>query len=89
MSGFAAKVRQSQGGGIRFVTGKEQGRACWFYLKVHDDALRYYKHAMTNNNNIQLSDYGNIIHSGWGSPPPKKVQKFMKAEYNFDTILQG
>jgi hypothetical protein len=33
--------------------------------------------------NINLGEFGNIIHSGFGINPPEEIKKTMKDKYNF------
>ena len=69
---FAAKLIDQRGGTTRIVNAIEDGKPCWFVLKV--DPVRYmdYKEAIKRES-VNLFDYGEIINSGWGEDVPDDV----------------
>ena len=68
---------------IFLVTGEDRGRPAWQYLLLVDDpeTIRTFKEK-PQGGNIDLSDYGVILKSGWGQEPPQEVKNWMEQVKN-------
>ncbi len=58
-----------------------EDRDCYFYIFVKKSKLEEVK-KITPDKVINLSEYGNIIESGFGKPS-EEIRKKMKEEYNY------
>lgn len=77
MSGFASKLLK-RGGGLRMVNAIENGRECWFIIKVDPVKFLEYRHAMSCDC-VDLYDYGQILDCGWGDTPPSgRIEDWMR-----------
>lgn len=84
MASFLNKIRKSRDGNIWLLRTREaSGRHCYFYVRV--DPL---KKALLENRigaaGQTITDYGDILASGYGENPPPEVAARMKAEYGFE-----
>jgi hypothetical protein len=69
---------------IYLVRGSDStGRAAWYYLMVEKLKKRLFE-VEAKKGQIQMTDYGKIIVSGYGEYPPPDVKKRMKDEYGFE-----
>ena len=78
---FAGKIIEKDGGLVRFITGVEAGKACWFFVEI--DPLTYpdYKWHLRQGS-MDVRDYGTILKCGWGDTPPQDIAQHMRQEYN-------
>ncbi len=78
---FLEKIQTSRHGLLYLVRGKDRGKPCWHYILV--DKL---KHEMfkirVKSDFIELTDYGQVLESGWGENPPEEVAARIKKEYS-------
>ncbi len=63
--------------------GDSTGRAAWYYVEVDREKKAQFEHD-AKQGQIQLTEYGKIIISGYGEEPPQSVRKRMKDEYGFE-----
>lgn len=63
------------------IKGRNSGRMAWYYILVDKTKLTSFKQNMLKKNDINLSEYGKIIYSGWGKNPPEEIIKIIKKEY--------
>ena len=57
---------------VYLVRGKDRGFAAWHYVLVDEDKLDTFK-AKIASGNIDVTDYGNVLESGWGEDPPQDI----------------
>ena len=71
--------KQRENERIRLVTGKEQGRRCWWYVFLKDDEETEQLFSdKIKSGGLKLSDvtdYGCVFKSGWGKDPPQELQQ--------------
>ena len=84
MSSFVDKIMAKEGGVIRLITAQEQGRACWYYLRLSPQTYKDYQRQLKTDK-IDVVDFGEIIESGWGERPPEDVIVRMKRDFDCDT----
>jgi hypothetical protein len=77
---YLAKLASSRTDLVYWVTGKEQGRDCWYYVLVDKPKLELFK-AKLKSSYIQLYDYGKIIYSGWGKEPPEEIKRKIEEQF--------
>ena len=78
---------------IMVINSSDRERSSWCYLLLIDDEqiIRVFLNKvqakpMTGNYEVNLSDYGQILKSGWGYSPPAEAKKWLEKEYfiNYD-----
>jgi hypothetical protein len=81
---FADIVQSSRADCIYLVRGNDStGRAAWYYVMVDKLKKRIFE-SDAKKGQIQLTDYGKIIISGYGEEAPNSVKQRMKDEYGFE-----
>ena len=70
---------------IYLIKGSFGGRQAWHYLRVHQ-----HKHALflahPKTGITELTDYGQVLHSGWGDTPPEAITRKMQ---NYNNLSFG
>ena len=68
---------------IHLVRGKDRGRQAWHYVLLvdDDDTIDKFKEDLKDGN-LELSNYGQILESGWGKDPPNEVTDKMHKKYH-------
>ena len=69
---------------VRLVRGKEDGKPLWHYVLVDEDKVDAFK-AKIKTGNINVADYGTVLHSGWGQDPP--IDIIRKVELRFKSYI--
>jgi len=64
---------------VYLVRGKDKGKPAWHYVLVEKLKLPMFKKAIGGT--MDVSEYGKIIHSGWGEDPPPELVKKIEQEY--------
>jgi hypothetical protein len=65
------------------VRGKDKGRPAWHYvLVVDDDETLEMFHTHVKSGNVDVSNFGYVVKSGWGQDPPKAVREEIDQMYN-------
>jgi hypothetical protein len=59
------------------------GRAAWYYLRVEPLKKTVFERE-SRKGQIQLTDYGTILMSGYGENPPRDVVRLAKEEFGFE-----
>lgn len=77
MSNFT-QIVSSDRFAIFLCLGKAGGHAVWNYVRVAKPKLPLF-HAAAKNGSMDISQYGEILESGWGEKPPFYVEARMKA----------
>jgi hypothetical protein len=68
---------------IFLVRGKDtHGRTAWYYVLV-DRVKRDSFKGKAGVPFLRLTDYGQILHSGFGANPPESIIQLMEEEYGF------
>ena len=73
-------------------TGTENDQPVWHYVLLVDDEetiTKLYDETRGENaskNTANISDYGQVLKSGWGQEPPEEAEKWIKEHYdvNYD-----
>jgi len=72
---------------VFLVKGKDRGWAAWHYILLVDDdeTIRLFiekpQGANAGKNSIDVSNYGQVLRSGWGDDPPNDIQDFIENKY--------
>ncbi len=68
---------------IYLIRGKDiTGRQAWYYLRVCRRPPALFEKAVRQGS-IQLTDYGEILFSGYGQDPPETIVKTMSEQWGF------
>ena len=73
---------------IYLVRGNDKDRPAWHYVQLVDDEETVRKFTeLTQGENagihtINVSDYGQVIKSGWGHDPPNDIKEWMQKNYD-------
>lgn len=81
---FIKKMIAKAGGEIRFIKATEQGKPCWFYVRLTPEKYQEYVKSLKTGK-MDIVEYGEILESDWGDYPSEDVIRFMKQEYNYET----
>lgn len=81
---FALKLINQEGGEIRFIKSKENGKPCWCYLRIEPAKWQAYKQALRQKF-MNIRDYGEVLKTGWGEHPPAGVITYIHEEFGFET----
>jgi len=76
---FVKKIIKAQNSIIYLVTGKEQGKDSWFYVRVSKLKEPLLKAALEKGE-LNVPDYGDIIYSGWGVEPDEEIAALVEGE---------
>jgi hypothetical protein len=74
------KTKNALKGKIFLIRGKDNGRPAWHYILVPPENVKILKKQKAGSN-IDVTDYGKIVRSGWGENPSDKIVKEIEAEY--------
>lgn len=77
----AKLITQRTNDKILLITGKESGRATWWYIKVSRLKEPLLLKAL-GAKPIRLADYGEIVRCGPGAMPPQDVVDEIEEEYH-------
>lgn len=81
---FTDIVSSSRADCIYLIRGNDStGRAAWYYLQVEKLKKKLFE-TNAKKGQIQLTEYGKILTSGYGEYPPADVKKRMKDEFGFE-----
>lgn len=76
-----AQTRQA--GYIFLVRGKDStGEQAWYYVQV-DRSLRDRFMRLSGITRLDISEFGTVLHCGYGTQPPQHIRDLMKQEYGF------
>jgi tetratricopeptide (TPR) repeat protein len=74
------KTAAEEGALIYLVRGKDEGREAWHLVKIARSKLAAFKQELQTRS-LDVSEYGDIIRSGWGKDPPEEVMKELTEQY--------
>ena len=57
---------------VYLVRGKDEGRPAWHYVLVDKEKVEEFK-AQVAAGTIDVTEYGQVLRSGWGENPSKEV----------------
>lgn len=68
---------------IFLVRGKDTtGERAWYYVMIDRGKREAFK-SQHRVPYLKLTDYGNILHSGFGDYPPENIRSIMEKEHGF------
>jgi len=65
---------------VYLVRGKDDGRLAWHYVLIYPARLESFKRQLVTGS-LDVSDYGDVIESGWGGDPPANVTRAIERDY--------
>ena len=57
------------------IRGKDGGRPAWHYVLVEDAAKMEMLHLQKSGANVDVTEFGRILESGWGDDPPAHLSR--------------
>ncbi len=67
---------------IYLITGKDHtDRAAYYYLLVDKPRVNAFLKAFEQPDDMELTDYGRLLFSGYGAMPPESVQNELQTKY--------
>lgn len=78
---WVSRTKQSRGDLVYLVRGKDAGRQAWYYVLVDRPKLSGFL-ARMKGGSLNLTQYGEVLYSGWGSTPPQSVVDKIKDDYS-------
>lgn len=73
---FSERFSANQKELITLMCGKDKGKAAWYYIRFKNK-IKYIiliNRIKNDRSKIDLTEYGDILESGWGELPPPEVQ---------------
>ena len=81
---FVNKVIKAGGVPIHLVRCKDaEGRDCFFFILCSLQKAKALSEAFKHGS-VDLTDYGEIVVSGFGREPTAEAKRLLKEKYNFD-----
>ena len=74
------KTKKALEGKVFLIRGKDNGRAAWHYVLVSPEKTKELRNQKSGTN-IDVTDFGKIIRSGWGENPSDEIVKEIEEEY--------
>ncbi len=75
------RIIRERGNLLYLVTGNDSsGQPAYYYILVDKPKLQPFLAAFTKDD-LELTDYGRIIQSGYGEHPPQDVEAEIKKKY--------
>jgi hypothetical protein len=65
---------------VFLIRGKDNGRPAWHYVLIPHENIKKLK-VQKAGTNIDVTDFGKIIRSGWGENPSDEIIQEVEAEY--------
>ncbi|WP_253300188.1 hypothetical protein [Wolbachia endosymbiont of Chironomus riparius] len=78
---FADATKRSRADLVYLVRGKDRGNAAWHYVLVDKDKKEMFL-AKSKTGAMDVADYGEILHSGWGENPPQEIVDKINEEFS-------
>lgn len=80
MVSFTEKLKESQSDLVYLVTGEHEGRPLWHYVQVEKIKKPFFLKAVESPF-IELSEFGEVLYSGWGKEPPQSIKDDIKERF--------
>ena len=74
------KTKKALQGKIFLIRGKDNNRPAWHYILVPPEHIKQLRQQRAGSN-IDVTDYGKIVRSGWGENPSDQIVKEIEEEY--------
>ena len=78
---YTDKLLKSRIENLRLFTANINGRDAWYILRLDQSKVTQYFTDVESGKEIDLPDYGEILHKGWGSEPPAELVTQLEEEY--------
>jgi hypothetical protein len=80
---FRDTVSKSRPDCIFLVLGKDAThRSAWYYVRV-DNARKKRMASLSGSKGITITDYGEILFSGYGTEVPQHIRDIMREKYGY------
>ncbi len=74
------KTKKALEGKVFLIRGKDNDRPAWHYVLVSPEKIKELRQQKSGTN-IDVTDFGSIIRSGWGENPSDEIVKEIEEEY--------
>lgn len=78
------KIMEKDGGLVRYLTATEQGKPCWFFIRLNPASYREYTRHLRHQS-MNIRDFGVILLGGWGKTAPAYAVRLMQKKYGLST----
>ncbi|HCR85889.1 MAG TPA: hypothetical protein DIV86_04350 [Alphaproteobacteria bacterium] len=73
---------------ILLINGESEGRPIWAYVSMSPSKAKEYLIKQYSEEEIELSDYGEILFSGEGETPPHEIKNEMLEKHKIQENLE-
>lgn len=84
---FVENVSKEGSDRIYLIRGVDStNRQAWYYVRIASNKLRlfeFHERKMVDRSSLNLNDFGEILHSGYGKSPPKHIEDLMFRDFGF------
>lgn len=68
---------------VQLVKGLSEGQEFWAYMVMDPLKQEEYMARVEKNEIFDLTEYGDVLESGFGSEPPEEIRRIMAEEFGF------
>jgi type IV secretory pathway TraG/TraD family ATPase VirD4 len=81
-TGKLSLTKRIEGQKVYLVRGKDRGREAWYYVLVNKKPQVVFEKDLKRGS-VVLTDYGDVLMSGWGKDPPPEASRRAREEWGF------
>ena len=83
MSTFTSLVKASRSDLVYLVTAKEKptNMDAWYYVQIESKSKVPIFLEKVKKTGLNLTEYGKVLYSGWGTEPPEDIKAKIKEEF--------
>jgi hypothetical protein len=78
VAGRPSSRRDAVGNLIYFVTAMADSRPAWYVVQVKPEHHAEFRRKLDASASMELTLYGEVLYSGWGSEPDAAAAEFLK-----------
>lgn len=77
---FVARLERERDDLLYLIRGNSGGRRCWYYVLIEPLKRERFLRAVKAGS-LDVSDYGQILYSGFGDDPPEDVEESIRNRF--------
>ncbi len=81
ISSFVKKIDQKKAI-IYQLSSVIDGKNAWYILRVESTKHSKFEKCLERGEALELTDYGTVLHSGWGKEPDMATKTELRDKYN-------
>lgn len=66
---------------VYLVRGKDRGKPAWHYVLIENQVKKQLFLKQVSTGTCKVTDFGEILYSGWGEDPPQDIVDKVEKEY--------